>query len=150
MGKDQAAQYRTQILNYAEPGVDDVKNTHIEFTQVQMMSDDLKDIKFTTKVNPLTISSVLKKTGPAEKPEACAQKPADTGEKPKTLEKPASAIEPVEDNSARFIELQTQHVDSQCIIEMENRSGIKMRMCFTGDADPAAINLGRYFLEGQS
>jgi len=58
------------------------------------------------------------------------------------------AINPVENDSATFIEIEPPQVCSDCVIEMENQSGVKMRMCFTGRVDPAAIDLGRYFIEG--
>jgi hypothetical protein len=34
------------------------------------------------------------------------------------------------------------------VIEMENQTGIRMRMCLRGRADPAVLDLGRYFLAG--
>jgi hypothetical protein len=46
-----------------------------------------------------------------------------------------------------FIEVESPHISSDCVIEMEKQSGVKMRMCFIGRADPAVISLGRYFLE---
>ncbi len=46
-----------------------------------------------------------------------------------------------------FIEVESPHISSDCVIEMEKQSGVKMRMCFRGRADPAVISLGRYFLE---
>ncbi len=45
-----------------------------------------------------------------------------------------------------FIELDQPSVSvSECIIELENVSGAKMRMCFRGQADPALVELGRSF-----
>lgn len=49
-----------------------------------------------------------------------------------------------------FIEVEPPHISSDCVIEMEKQSGIKMRMCFIGRADPAVIGLGKYFLENHS
>ncbi len=68
--------------------------------------------------------------------------------KTRILEKQSVAISSSDDTSATFIELDPPHVCSDCVIEMENQSGVKMRMCFRGRADPAVVNLGRYFLEG--
>lgn len=58
-----------------------------------------------------------------------------------------SSIESVEKPSATFIEVESVPPYSDCIIEMEQPSGVKMRMCFRGRVDPAALKLGRYFLE---
>jgi hypothetical protein len=58
-----------------------------------------------------------------------------------------SAIESVEKSSATFIEVESVPPYSDCIIEMEQPSGVKMRMCFRGRVDPDALELGRYFLE---
>jgi len=69
--------------------------------------------------------------------------------KSKILDKRAAAIEPpADDASDMFIELAPGPVCTDCIIEMENQTGVKMRMRFTGRADPAVISLGRYFLTG--
>jgi len=71
--------------------------------------------------------------------------------KAKVLEMPAAAIEPpVDDASNLFIEVAPPSVCTDCVIEMENPSGVKMRMHFRGRADPAVISLGRYFLEERS
>ena len=61
-------------------------------------------------------------------------------------EQPA-AIDTVEKTSAPFIEVEPVQPYSDCIIEMEQPSGVKMRMCFRGRVDPAALEIGRYFLE---
>jgi len=53
--------------------------------------------------------------------------------KAKILDMPPAAIAPV---------------CSDCVIEMENQTGVKMRMCFRGRADPEVLGLGRYFLAG--
>lgn len=63
-------------------------------------------------------------------------------------EEPA-AIESVEKASATFIEVESVPPYSDNIIEMEQPSGVKLRMCFRGRVDPAALELGKYFLEGR-
>ena len=69
--------------------------------------------------------------------------------KAKIIDMPADAVEPpVEDVSPLFIEVPPAPALSDCVIEMENPSGAKMRMCFRGRADPALFSLGRYFLAG--
>ena len=69
--------------------------------------------------------------------------------KSKILDKRAAAIDPpAADAPDMFIELAPGPVCTDCIIEMENQTGVKMRMRFTGRADPAVISLGRYFLTG--
>ena len=62
---------------------------------------------------------------------------------------PADAVEPpMEYASPLFIEVPPARTLSDCVLEMENQTGVKMRMRFTGRADPAVISLGRYFLMG--
>lgn len=61
---------------------------------------------------------------------------------------PPVVMKPIEDESATFVELDPPLVTADCVIEMEKPSGAKLRMCFRGRADPVAIDLGRYFLEG--
>ena len=61
---------------------------------------------------------------------------------------PPVAIQPIEDEPATFVELEPPFVATDYVIEMEKPSGVKLRMSFRGRADPAAIDLGRYFLEG--
>ncbi len=69
--------------------------------------------------------------------------------KSKILDMPAAAIDrPADDAPDMFIELAPGPVCADCIIELENQTGVKMRMRFTGRADPAVISLGRYFLMG--
>jgi hypothetical protein len=69
--------------------------------------------------------------------------------KAKIYDMPPAAIEPpAEDASPLFIELAAPPVCSDCVIEMENQTGVKMRMCFRGKADPEVLGLGRYFLAG--
>jgi hypothetical protein len=71
--------------------------------------------------------------------------------KAKITEAPSDAIESINDNETpTFIEVESPFISSDCVIEMEHRSGVKMRMCFRGRADPAVISLGRYFLENNS
>jgi len=52
--------------------------------------------------------------------------------------------------AATFIEIDSPHFSSDCVIEMESRSGAKMRMCFRGNADPMLVDLGRHFLAEQA
>ncbi len=59
------------------------------------------------------------------------------------------AIKPIEEATATFIELEPPQMCSDCVIEMERQSGVKIRMCFSGRVDPAVLDLGRHFLEGQ-
>jgi len=63
-------------------------------------------------------------------------------------ESPPVVMQPIEDESATFVELGPPLVTTDCVIEMEKPSGAKLRMCFRGRADPVAVDLGRYFLEG--
>ena len=71
--------------------------------------------------------------------------------KTKMIDVSAEAVEPpVEDVSPLFIEVPPAQILSDCVIEMENSSGAKMRMCYRGLADPAMLDLGRYFLAGVS
>ncbi len=51
------------------------------------------------------------------------------------------------ESTPTFIEVEPPSICSDCVIEMEKQSGVKMRMCFRGRADPIVISLGRYFLE---
>jgi hypothetical protein len=71
------------------------------------------------------------------------------------LENPPAAIELSDDQSPvidaespMFIELAPPSAHSDCVIEIENPSGAKMCLCFRGRADPAVLDLGRYFLAG--
>jgi transposase-like protein len=50
------------------------------------------------------------------------------------------------EESTMFIELPPPSKCSDCVIEIENQAGLKMRMCFRGRADPAVIDLGKYLL----
>jgi len=69
--------------------------------------------------------------------------------KAKTLDMPPAEIEQaVEDASPLFIEVAAPPICSDCVIEMENQTGVKMRICFRGSADPGVLGLGRYFLAG--
>lgn len=63
-------------------------------------------------------------------------------------ETPPVVMKPIEDESGTFVELAPPLVTTDCVIELEKPSGAKLRMCFRGRADPVAIDLGRYFLEG--
>lgn len=53
-----------------------------------------------------------------------------------------------DDEQAMFIEVAPTPECSDCIIEMENQDGVKMRICFKGRVDPAVISLGKYLLAG--
>lgn len=70
--------------------------------------------------------------------------------KAKIMEAPPAAIQSIDNNETppTFIEVEPPHIGSDCVIEMEHQSGVKIRMCFRGRVDPAVISLGRYFLEG--
>jgi hypothetical protein len=69
--------------------------------------------------------------------------------KSKILDIPVAAIDSSADDAPdMFIELAPGPVCTDCIIEMENKTGVKMRMRFAGRADPAVISLGKYFLAG--
>ena len=57
---------------------------------------------------------------------------------------------PADDESPLFIEITPVPEDANCVIEMENQAGFKMRMSFNGRADPAVISLGKYLLAGVS
>lgn len=59
------------------------------------------------------------------------------------------AIDPLaDDESTMFIEVASPPECSDCVIEMENQAGLKMRICFRGRADPTVISLGKYLLSG--
>ena len=49
--------------------------------------------------------------------------------------------------AATFIEMNASSCLSDCVIEMEGRSGSKMRLCFRGKVDPLLVDLGRFFLK---
>jgi hypothetical protein len=75
--------------------------------------------------------------------------------KAKIFDNPPAAIESFDDPSSAtgaaspmFVELPPFSVHSECVIEMENQSGTKIRLCLRGRADPAVLDLGRYFLAG--
>lgn len=73
-----------------------------------------------------------------------------TALKTKINETPSVDVKTIDDTESTltFIEVEPPpHFSSDCVIEMEKQSGVKMRMCFRGRADPAVISLGRYFLE---
>lgn len=72
-----------------------------------------------------------------------------TALKEKIVDMPPAAIDlPADDESPMFIEVASLPECSNCVIEIENQTGIKMRICFNGRADPAVISLGRYLLAG--
>ena len=55
-----------------------------------------------------------------------------------------AAIDPsVNNETPMFIEVAPQPELSDCVIEIENQTGLKMRMCFRGRTDPAVISLGK-------
>ena len=64
-------------------------------------------------------------------------------------QKSSVILKSTKETSATFVELPTPQAYSDCVIEMENQSGVKMRMCFRGQVDPVAVEIGRHFLEGQ-
>lgn len=69
--------------------------------------------------------------------------------KAKIYDMPPAAINPPEEDvSSLFIEVAAQQGYSECVIELENQAGVKMRMRFRGCADPAVLDLGRYFMAG--
>lgn len=76
-----------------------------------------------------------------------------TALKEKIFDIHSAAIDPpADEESDMFIEVQLppDHPPeySNCVIEMENHTGLKMRICFNGRADPAVISLGKYLLAG--
>ncbi len=72
-----------------------------------------------------------------------------TALKEKIIDMPPAEINlPADDESSMFIEMVSLPESFNCVIEIENQTGIKMRMCFNGRADPAVISLGRYLLAG--
>jgi len=64
------------------------------------------------------------------------------------LTHPTAIDSSANEESTMFIEVAPPPECSDCVIEMENQTGIKMRMCFRGRADPAVISLGKYLLAG--
>lgn len=72
-----------------------------------------------------------------------------TALKEKIFDLPAAVIDmPADDESPLFIEVASVPECSNCVIEIENQTGIKMRMSFNGRIDPVVISLGRYLLAG--
>jgi len=69
--------------------------------------------------------------------------------KHKVYKQSSCSIKPVKEASPAFIEIEPPPSFPECVIEMEDHSGIKMRMCFRGQADSGLIELGRYFLRSQ-
>ena len=61
---------------------------------------------------------------------------------------PAPTSLPVDEEASMFIEVPSLPDCSDCVIEMENQSGMKMRISFKGRADPAVMSLGKYLLSG--
>ena len=64
---------------------------------------------------------------------------------------PAAVDPPTGEESDMFIEVQLppdHPPEYSSVIEMENHTGVKMRICFNGRADPAVISLGKYLLAG--
>ncbi len=59
--------------------------------------------------------------------------------------KSSRPMKTIPEPSSAFIEIEPAHL-SDCVIEMEDRSGTKMRLCFRGKADPMLVDLGRFFL----
>jgi hypothetical protein len=61
---------------------------------------------------------------------------------------PTAIDPPADDESTMFIEVAPPPECSDCVVEMENQTGVKMRMCLRGRADPAVISLGKFLLAG--
>ncbi len=70
--------------------------------------------------------------------------------KHKVYKQSSCSIKPVSESSPAFIEIEPPPSFPECVIEMQDPSGIKMRMCFRGQADTGLIELGKYFLRGQA
>lgn len=62
--------------------------------------------------------------------------------------RPAALDSHAGEESTMFIEVGPPPECSDCVIEMENQTGVKMRICFRGRVDPTVISLGRYLLAG--
>ncbi len=65
----------------------------------------------------------------------------------KNHSQPQNPIKPVENKTSTFVELDGSDVfiPSECIVEMEDSSGAKMRMCFRGKTDFDLLELGKTF-----
>ncbi len=61
--------------------------------------------------------------------------------------KKQSSTKPVENKTSTFVELDGSEIftPSECIVEMEDSSGAKMRMCFRGKTDFDLMELGKTF-----
>lgn len=70
--------------------------------------------------------------------------------KHKVYKQSSCSIKPVLEPSPAFIEIEPPSSFPECVIEMEDHSGTKMRMCFRGQADSGVIEFGKYFLRCQS
>ncbi len=70
--------------------------------------------------------------------------------KHKVYKQSSYSIKPVLEPSPAFIEIEPPSSFPECVIEMEDHSGTKMRMCFRGQADSGLIEFGKYFLRCQS
>lgn len=70
--------------------------------------------------------------------------------KKRAYKQPSGSIQPMPEPSSTFIEIDPPSFFPECVIEMEDGSGTKMRMCFRGKADPGLIELGKYFLKEQA
>jgi hypothetical protein len=70
--------------------------------------------------------------------------------KAKIFDNPPAAIGSFDDppSSTGFVELPPFSVYSECVIEIENQSEAKIRLCLRGRADLAVLDLDRYFLAG--
>lgn len=60
---------------------------------------------------------------------------------------PIGRLQTIPDPTPAFIEIAPIASQAECIIEMENQSGIKMRMSFRGKADPELVELGRFIIK---
>ena len=69
--------------------------------------------------------------------------------KHKVYKQSSCSIKPALESSPAFIEIGPPSSFPECVIEMEDHSGTKMRMCFRGQADSGLIEFGKYFLRCQ-
>jgi hypothetical protein len=65
----------------------------------------------------------------------------------KNHSQPQNSIQQVENKTSTFVELDGSDVltPSECIVEMEDSAGAKMRLCFRGKTDFDLLELGKTF-----
>lgn len=72
-----------------------------------------------------------------------------TALKRRVEQKPENSLVKQSENTPRFIELDfpqpCQSSVSECVVEMEDSSGAKMKMCFRGKTDLDLLELGKAF-----